>query len=131
MIFPAVILDVFVSIYQAFAFSLYGIPKVKRHEYIVYDRQFLDYLNWVQKINCRYCTYVNGLFAYAGEIAARTEQYWCPIKAARKPIVHHGWYPDYADYGSPEEWNQKYNDPKAFDKLNGISCPAPIVKGKK
>lgn len=117
MIIPALILDFFITIYQAFAFSLYGIPKVKRRDYIVYDRQFLDYLNWIQKINCIYCTYVNGLFAYAVEIAGRTERYWCPIKAARKPKAPHSWYPEFADYGSPEEWNQKYNDEKAFDTL--------------
>lgn len=118
MIIPALILDVFVTIYQTFAFALYGIPKVKRGEYIVYDRQFLDYLNWVQKINCVYCSYVNGLFAYSVEIAARTERYWCPIKAARKKSVpHHSWYPDYADYGNPEEWAKKYNDEHAFEQI--------------
>jgi hypothetical protein len=123
MIVPALILDLFITIYQTFAFSLYGIPKVDRREYIVYDRQFLDYLNWIQKINCVYCTYVNGLFVYSAEIAARTERYWCPIKAARKTMAHHSWYPDYADYGSPEEWKEKYHDAKAFEQLkNGETC---------
>lgn len=115
MIVPAVILDLFISLYQAIAFPLYRIPKVKRGEYIVYDRRFLDYLNWIQKIHCLYCSYVNGLFAYAVEIAARTERYWCPIKAASKPAVHHSWYKDFADYGNPEEWNKKFNDHRAFE----------------
>lgn len=114
MIFPVVFLDFFLSIYHAVAFPLYGIPKVKRGDYIVYDRQFLDYLNVVQKINCLYCSYVNGFFAYAVEIAARTERYWCPIKAARRPKFHHAWYKDFADYGSPEEWKEKFNQQKAF-----------------
>jgi hypothetical protein len=129
MILPAVILDFFITIYQAFAFSLYGIPKVNRREYIVYDRHFLDYLNWVQKINCVYCTYVNGLFSYSVEIAARTERYWCPIKAARKTGAYHSWYPDYADYGNPEEWKERFNDAKAFDHLkNDGVCTG--VKGE-
>ncbi|MFZ2189515.1 MAG: hypothetical protein WAV48_01925, partial [Candidatus Magasanikiibacteriota bacterium] len=75
---------------------------------------FLDYLNWIQKIHCIYCTYVGGLFAYAVEIAGRTERYWCPIKAAHKPKFHHGWYSEFADYGNPEEWKEKFNDEKAF-----------------
>ena len=117
MIVPVVFLDICMSIYHAFAFPLYGIPYVKRSEYIVFDRKFLDYLNIVQKVNCIYCSYVNGLFAYAVEIAGRTERYWCPIKAARKPPVHHSWYGEFADYGNPEEWEKKFNDPKAFEKL--------------
>lgn len=115
MLIPVLILDAFVSLYHAAAFPLYRIPKVNRREYIVYDRQFLDYLNWIQKINCRYCTYVNGFLAYAVEIGARTERYWCPIKSAHKVVVHNAWYPDYADYGNPEEWKQKFNNPKAFE----------------
>lgn len=119
MIIPIVILDFFISIYQFFAFPLYGIPKVKRREYIVYDRHFLDYLNLLQKVHCLYCTYVNGLLAYSVEIAARTERYWCPVKAARKPKWQHSWYGDFADYGNPEEWKQKFNtvekDTQQFD----------------
>jgi hypothetical protein len=118
MIFPVVVMDIFVTIYHAAAFPLYGIPKVKRKDYIVYDRRFLDYLNIVQKINCLYCGYVNGFFAYAVEIAARTERYWCPIKAAHKPKAYHDWYKDFADYGSPEEWKQKFNEQKAFKAIS-------------
>lgn len=115
MIVPAVTLDLFITVYQTVAFPLYGIPKVKRKEYIVYDRRFLDYLNVIQKVHCLYCSYVNGLFAYAVEIGARTERYWCPIKAASKPRAYHGWYPDYADYGDPNGWSCKFNDRKAFE----------------
>ncbi|MDD5464606.1 MAG: hypothetical protein PHP62_05655 [Candidatus Moranbacteria bacterium] len=114
MIVPAIILDIFISIYQFVAFPLYGIPKVKRKEYIVYDRRFLDYLNVIQKVHCLYCTYVNGLFSYAVEIGGRTERYWCPIKAASRPKYYHGWYKDFADYGDPKDWNCKFNDHKAF-----------------
>lgn len=114
MIIPTVLLDIFISIYQYVAFPLYGIPRVKRHDYIIYDRRFLDYLNVIQKIHCLYCSYVNGLFAYAVEIGARTERYWCPIKAASKPKAYHGWYKDFADYGDPSEWKCKFNDHQAF-----------------
>ena len=115
MIIPAIILDICITIYQTCAFSLYRIPKVKRSEYIVFERQFLDYLNLQQKLQCLYCSYVNGLFAYSVEIAARTERYWCPLKAAHKPKFSHGWYKDFADYGNPEEWKEKFmQEEKSF-----------------
>jgi hypothetical protein len=114
MIIPAVILDIFIIFYNNIALPLYRIPKVKRKDHFIYDRQFLAYLNIVQKINCIYCSYVNGLFSYATEIGARTERYWCPIKAAHKPISYHSWYKDFADYGSPEQWDQKFNQADCF-----------------
>jgi hypothetical protein len=43
---------------------------------MIFDRTHLAYLNLVEKINCAYCSYGNGLAAYLREIAARTEQYW-------------------------------------------------------
>jgi hypothetical protein len=84
MIIPALILDIFLFVYQQTAMRLYKIPLAKRSEYIVFDRKHLKYLNLMQKINCLYCSYVNGLFSYAVEVAGRTERYWCPIKAARR-----------------------------------------------
>lgn len=128
MIFPLLFLDISVSIYHAVAFPLYRIPKIKRKNYFIFDRQFLDYLNIVQKINCIYCSYANGLVAYAGEIAARTEQYWCPIKAANKPLFSHTWYKDFADYGNAEDWNRKYNNIKAFAKLIEENKTSEAVK---
>lgn len=125
MFAPVVIIDFFLTLYHVVAFLLYRIPKVNRKDFIVYDRQFLDYLNWVQKINCLYCTYVNGLFAYAVEIGARTERYWCPIKAAYKLKFHHGWYSEFADYVNPEEWKAKFNDEKGFicdNTINNDKC---------
>ncbi len=109
MIFPALFLDFSLFIYQSFAFPLYRIPKVKRRDYIVYDRKFLDYLNIIQKVHCLYCTYVNGLFAYAVEIGARTERYWCPIKSASHPKTPHSFYKEFADYGDAEGFQNVYN----------------------
>lgn len=127
MIVPALFLDLCLTIYQWTAFPLYRIPRVKRKDFIVYDRKFLDYLNWFDKLNCLYCSYVNGLFAYAVEIAGRTERYWCPIKAASKPRFTHSWYKEFADYGNPDEWKAKFNDETAFidsygDKVPTTSC---------
>ena len=115
MIVPVVFLDICITLYQAIAFRLYRIPRIVRSDYIIYDRRFLDYLNFQQKLQCLYCSHVNGLFAYSVEIAARTERYWCPIKAANKPKFSHGWYKDFADYGDPEEWKEKFlTEEKSF-----------------
>ncbi len=114
MIIPAVMLDIFLTVYNLIALPLYRIPRVRREEYFIYDRRFLDYLNIIQKANCLYCSYVNGLFAYATEIGARTERYWCPVKASQRPGMSHRWYKDFADYGNPEEWQAKFNRLESF-----------------
>ncbi len=109
MLIPMLFLDFALWLYQSFAFPLYGIKKVRRADYFVYDRQFLDYLNLVQKVNCVYCTYGNGLFAYAVEIAARTERYWCPIKAAKHLNHQHPLYKEFADYGDAKGFIEIFN----------------------
>lgn len=102
MIIPALILDIFLFVFQQTAFRLYKIPLVKRRDYIVWDRKHLDYLNPLQKLNCLYCSYVNGIFSFAVEVWGRTEKYWCPIKHARKLKTRHGWQKHFADYGDAE-----------------------------
>lgn len=96
---PAGFLDLVASFYHAVCFPVYGIPKVKRSDYIIIDRHALPYLNLIEKINCVYCGYFNGLIAYVQEIAARTEQYWCPIKHARKTGALHSRYQHFLEYG--------------------------------
>jgi hypothetical protein len=106
MIIPAVILDIFLFIFQNICFRLYWIPLVKRTDFISAERKYLDYLNWIQKINCLYCSYVNGIFSFAVEIWWRTEKYWCPIKHAKKNNTFHNWQDHFADYWDAE-WFQK------------------------
>jgi hypothetical protein len=101
---PSLIIDVTISLYQAICFPIYCIPKVIRQDYIVFDRQFLQYLNLIEKINCAYCSYVNGLFAYVQEIAARTEQFWCPIKHAKRIKTLHSRYQKFVNYGDAENY---------------------------
>ncbi len=99
---PLALLDGFISAYQAICFPIYKITKVKRSEYVVLDRGDLPYLNPIQKFNCFYCGYANGVVAYAREIAARTEQYWCPIKHSRRILAAHERYPRFFEYGDAE-----------------------------
>jgi hypothetical protein len=106
-IIPFLLLDLFVSLYQAICFPIYGIAKIKRADYLVFDRHHLAYLNAMEKLNCAYCSYANGLIAYAREIAARTEQYWCPIKHARRVIGSHARYAAFDDYGDGEDYQAR------------------------
>ena len=110
LIIPFALLDLFVSTYQAICFPLYRIPKVKRSRYIVIDRHHLRYLNSVQRFNCVYCGYVNGLVAFVREVAARTEQYWCPIKHARRVTGSHNRYARFLDYGDGEDLEVRLNE---------------------
>ena len=104
LIIPLALLDLFVTVYQLICFPVYKMEKVKRKEYVVLDRHKLGYLNILEKINCAYCGYGNGVLAYSSEVAARTESYWCPIKHARKVVTFHRWYSDFSDYGDAENY---------------------------
>ena len=103
---PFLLMDLFVTVYQSICFPVYRIPKVKRSDYIVFDREDLPYLNAIEKFNCFYCSYGNGVAAYTREVAARTEQYWCPIKHARRIRAAHEHYPKFFDYGDAEAFRQ-------------------------
>lgn len=107
MAVPLLILDLGVSFYQAECFPIYDISKVKRSEYIVIDRQYLGYLNFYERFHCTFCAYANGLIAYAGEITARTEQYFCPIKHAHKVLGTHVRYARFLDYGDAVDYHAK------------------------
>lgn len=101
LIVPFAVMDLWVSLYQAVCFPLYRIAKVDRSRFIVIDRHRLAYLNAIEKLNCVYCGYANGVLAYSREIAARTEQYWCPIKHARRILGTHARYAQFLEYGDP------------------------------
>lgn len=107
MFVPMAILDLLISFYQAACFPIYGIAKVTRADYFVYDRQHLEYLNFIEKFHCTYCAYGNGLMAYATEILARTEEYFCPIKHARKRLGKHAHYARFLDYGDAADYEAR------------------------
>ncbi len=104
MIVPLAMLDLCVSFYQATCFPIYRIARVRRGGYFVFDRQQLEYLNFIEKFHCTYCAYGNGLIAYAGEIVARTEEYFCPVKHARKVLGSHPRYAQFLEYGDAADF---------------------------
>jgi hypothetical protein len=99
LIVPLLLLDLGATLYQSICFRVYGIARVRRRDYLVFDRRHLAYLNAMEKLNCGYCSYAVGLLAYVTEIASRTEQYWCPIKHARRVLGMHPRYGTFVDYG--------------------------------
>ena len=103
---PFLLLDLFLFFYQALCFPVYGIPKAKRSDYLIFDRRDLPYLNRIEQFNCFYCSYANGLAGYFREIAARTEQYWCPVKHARRILAAHDRYPRFFEYGDAESYRK-------------------------
>lgn len=107
LIIPFVLIDLFVMAYQAICFPVYGIPKVRRRDYLVFDRHHLAYLNIIEKVNCAYCSYCNGVAAFVREVAGRTEVYWCPIKHARRVLGPHPHYVGFADFGDAEGFRAK------------------------
>jgi hypothetical protein len=108
------LLDVFASLYHAVCFPLLGIPKVKRSDYLIFDRGHLAYLNLLEMVNCAYCSYGTGLLSYLTEIVARTEQYWCPIKHARRILAAHSHYHHFTEFGDAESFRRDLDKIRQF-----------------
>jgi hypothetical protein len=99
---PVIITDIILEIYHRIVFPIYGIPYVKRSEYIrMGDRAKLPYLSWTEKIGCIYCGYINGWLHYASTIAGRTENHLCAImhleSRGYKPAEHEKEFMKYGD----------------------------------
>lgn len=115
---PVLLSDLVASVYQAICFPIYGIPKVRRSEYIAFDRHRLTYLNLAEKLNCEYCAYANGILAYFTEIAARTEQHCCLIKHANCSKCAHSRYKKFVDFGDAEGYREHVEQVRrAYDDL--------------
>jgi hypothetical protein len=54
-----------------------------------------------------YCWYAVGMLGHASEITARTEQYFCPIKHARKMLSAHARYASFLEYGDAANLHAK------------------------
>ena len=136
-LFPLVALDIVASLYQAISFPSYGIPKIRRADYFAMDRHHLAYLNAVEKLNCTYCAYANGLLGYLVEMAARTEQYWCPIKHALRIHSIHSRYKHFFDYGDAEGYRERiesvrraFEDAEEAPAGNGDGERAPDARNE-
>lgn len=119
LIVPLALLDLFVIVYQGVCFPVYGIPRVRRGDYLAFDRGQLAFLNAIEKLNCAYCSYATGVLAYVREVASRTEEYWCPIKHARRVLGVHARYGNFVDYGDADAYRHELerlrNEARAAD----------------
>jgi hypothetical protein len=122
LVLPFAVLDAWVTVYQWICFPIYGIRRVPRGRFIVFDRHRLSYLNGIEKLHCVLCDYVNGAIAYVREVAARTEQYWCPIKHARRVATPHTRYRSFPDYGDGEGYHREL---PALRRALGSRDPEP------
>ncbi|MEO5350937.1 MAG: hypothetical protein H7836_15035 [Magnetococcus sp. YQC-3] len=102
VIIPLALLDFIATLYQNICFPVYGIEQVERSDFIIFDRHKLKYLNWLEKLNCTYCSYGNGVLAYVTEIASKTEEYWCQIKNSKRLKNTHVRYEKFAEFGDAE-----------------------------
>lgn len=118
MFFPTVLFSICLEIYHQVCFRIYGIPLVDKKEFFVYDRQLLPYLNWLEKFNCLYCSYVNNVFRYAVEIGGRTERFWCPIKYARRVENTHSQYNKFVGYLDAEDFRKRWQGLRDFSDLD-------------
>ena len=121
LILPLALIDLWASAYQAICFRAYRLPRVRRSEYLVFDREALAYLNWIERLNCWFCEYANGVAAYVRENASRTEQYWCPIKHALKITNPHKRYQAFVDYGDADGYRAR------LDRLREALRTEPAV----
>ncbi len=91
------------------SFRLYGLPLVQRSQYVKIDRHRLSYLSWIERINCAYCGYANGLLQYSARIAGDTEKYWCGIKHKKdRRFVEPTHHRDLLEYGDEKSFNEKF-----------------------
>ncbi len=105
---PIGLIDLMAVVFQFVCFPVFGVPLVRRRDYVVIDRHRLGYLSRIQRLNCAYCGYVNGVLAYVTEVAGRTEQYWCPIKHALRRRGAHGRYAHFMAYGDAGQFRRDF-----------------------
>ena len=109
LIIPLLLLDLMANVYQNICFPVYRIPRVRRRNYLKIDHQHLAYLNGIEKLNCIYCSYANGLIEFVREISARTEQFWCPIKHAQRTPDPHRLVDNFVDFGDMKAYKKELN----------------------
>ena len=126
LIVPFALIDLWVSFYQAVCFPVYGVRRVGRGAFFKLDRAKLPYLNAIEKLNCVFCSYANGVIAFAREVAARTEQYWRPIKHVEDPLDPHERYGGFTEYGAADAYAARQDELRA--ELRPQSKPRTVVQ---
>lgn len=96
-----VVVDLLARFGQATVLRLCGIPPVDRRRFIALDRGRAPHLSPLDRFNCNYCGYANGVLAWAREIVHQVERYWCPVRHAA-PLEGRVNPPEYASPGDKD-----------------------------
>ena len=69
---------------------------------------------------------MNGILGYFTEIAARTEQHWCPIKhAGCVENAAHSRYKKFIDYGDAEKYRRQIETiRRSYEDITAAAAPA-------
>lgn len=110
LVIPFALADLWISLYQAVCFRVHRIEQVSRRDCFALDRAPLPYLNALEKLNYLYWSYVNGVIAFVGEVAARTDQYWRPIKNDEAPAGAHERHDGFSRYGDASDLALRWED---------------------
>lgn len=105
MIFPIIFLDFCISFYQWSCFPIYGIQKLSRNDFIIFDRQELRYLDWISKFHCTYCAYGVGVITFSSQVINVTEAYFCPIKHHSKTVDKNNKKFKFLEFEEPENFD--------------------------
>ena len=105
MIFPIIFLDFCISLYQWSCFPIYGMQKLSRNDFIIFDRQELRYLDWISKFHCTYCAYGVGVITFASQVINVTEAYFCPIKHHSKTVDKNNKKFKFLEFEEPENFD--------------------------
>lgn len=130
VIFPLLLLDAFVWVYQYTCFPVYKIGRIDRAQFILFDRQALHYLDWVSKFHCTYCAYAVGVAAFSTAVISATEAYFCPIKHQHKAAAAVAPTVAYIDYEEPIgfDFDQKLESLRQIQERHpsdGTAQPVP------
>ncbi len=110
-IIPIIILDIWIELYHRISFPFYRMPYARRKNYIKIDRHKLKYLNPMQKLNCVYCGYANGVVKFWTKIFADTEYYWCGIQHNHdRPFEEPEHHAGFVAYNDIDAFNREYED---------------------
>ena len=103
------LLDAWVTVYQAICFRAWRVKRVRRRDFFAIDRHKLAYLNELEKLNCLYCSYANGVIAYVARPSGQAQAEFLMTGHAAGKLVFENPQHDF-----PQRIEYRYVDPNAI-----------------
>lgn len=107
MIVPMLFFHILIEIYHRVCFYLYDMEYIDYRNHFRFDRHRIGGISPLQKFNCIYCEYGNGLASFTKEVIGKTEAFWCPIKHEDSPESPHAYYQQFMEYGNGRNFEEK------------------------